>query len=84
MNVSNDFDCRPRRAAFPMAEAMCWNFMTPQQQDLLRINGAIQLGEYGGGPCPNRADVAVEVGDMPGPRFYCRACAEQASNNGRQ
>lgn len=55
---------------------MCWNYMTRNQQGLLRNRNRIE--EYGGGPCQERATVAVDIGYRPGPRYYCAACARNS------
>lgn len=73
-------DSRAFNCQFPLADAMCWNFMTPYQQAFLRTMGRIdrlpwRVG-YGGGACKNRAEVGVKIGSRPGPRFYCRECAK--------
>lgn len=68
-------DDRPRRGEYPLAEAMCWNHMTPDQRRRLASSGVILAGQYGGGPCNHRAEVAVPLGLNPGPRYYCLVCA---------
>jgi hypothetical protein len=66
-----------------MSACICWNDMTASQQQTLRSSGIIDFRPhrphwgYGGGHCNNRAEVAVKVGEMSGPRFYCRECAKE-------
>ncbi len=69
---------KTRRILVPptIENAICWNGMTPRQQLCLSNAGDIFDGEYGGGPCPNKAAVKVQIGNRHGPRFYCQTCAD--------
>ncbi len=74
--IAPALDTRAKMGKFPIEDAMCWNHMTPSQQTQLAETGVITIGQYGGGPCNNKASVRVRVGNSYGPRFYCAACAE--------
>jgi hypothetical protein len=67
-------DDRARYGRFPIEEAICWNGLTESQQYDISTSGIVP-SKLGGGHCPNRAQVAVDVGPYPGPRFYCQTCA---------
>lgn len=59
-----------------VGDYICWNGMTEVQQAHVAQWGSPDPEDYGGGSCPNRAEVEVgELGTMPGPRFYCVPCA---------
>lgn len=62
-----------------ISDCICWNGMTEDQQSFLIRVGIVNWDDYGGGPCPNRAEVAVYgEGWKPGPRYYCEECAAKA------
>lgn len=73
----DQFEKFKREAPLTVSDCMCWNHMTPLQQDTLRTTGIIWKGYYNGGPCNNKAEVAIQIGNDCGPRFYCKECADR-------
>lgn len=55
----------------------CFNSMSKEQQRFLVMEGYVPIGQVPAGTCPNPAELEVTTmyDLMPGPRFYCLACA---------
>ena len=55
----------------------CFNALTRSQQYRLVMHGSLPFGFRYEGECPNVAELEVTTmyDLMPGPRFYCLACA---------
>lgn len=55
----------------------CWNGLSAEQQEFLRVEGYLPFGYQPEGDCPCGAEVEITTmyDEFPGPRFYCRGCA---------
>lgn len=57
----------------------CWNGLDDEQQLRLIEHGNLPFGYIPRGECRNAATVEITTvwDTAPGPRFYCRDCAEE-------
>lgn len=55
----------------------CWNGLSTEQQEFLRVKGYLPIHTVPQGPCLRGAQVEITTmwDEFPGPRFYCRTCA---------
>jgi hypothetical protein len=55
----------------------CWNGLSTEQREFLRVKGYLEIGYRPQGECPRGAAVEVTTmwDEFPGPRFYCTPCA---------
>jgi hypothetical protein len=55
----------------------CWNGLSAEQQEFLRVEGYLEIGFRPEGPCLRGAQVEITTmwDEFPGPRFLCRTCA---------